>query len=143
MNCNFKEVTFLKKFRISVNGTIYEVGVEEIDGMQTNVETNSIRPQSTMPASRPPNSGGELKTASSTATSAPTGTITINAPMPGNIVSVNVNVGDIVNEGDVLCILEAMKMENEIAAPAGGKVTSVNVSSGSAVNNGDLLLSIG
>jgi len=63
--------------------------------------------------------------------------------MPGNVVSIKVNVGDTVNEGDVVCVLEAMKMENEIMAPKSGKVVAVNTSQGASVNTGDALVSIG
>jgi biotin carboxyl carrier protein len=62
--------------------------------------------------------------------------------MPGTIVSVNVNVGDTVTQGQVLVILEAMKMENEIMAPSSGKVVAVNTSKGSSVNTGDALVSL-
>ena len=63
--------------------------------------------------------------------------------MPGNILSVNVNVGDTVAEGQDLMILEAMKMENEIMAPKAGKVTSVNVQKGATVESGTLLCVVG
>ena len=63
--------------------------------------------------------------------------------MPGNIVSVKVKIGDTVNSGDVLCVLEAMKMENEIMAPKAGKVVAVSTSAGSTVNTGDVLVSLG
>ena len=67
----------------------------------------------------------------------------VKSPMPGNILSVNVNVGDTVAEGQVLMILEAMKMENEIMAPKAGKVTSVNVQKGATVESGTLLCVVG
>ena len=67
----------------------------------------------------------------------------VKRPMPGNILSVNVNVGDTVAEGQVLMILEAMKMENEIMAPKAGKVTSVNVQKGATVESGTLLCVVG
>jgi len=63
--------------------------------------------------------------------------------MPGSIVSVKVKNGDTVNEGDVLCVLEAMKMENEIMAPKSGKIVAVCTSQGASVNTGDALVSIG
>jgi biotin carboxyl carrier protein len=63
--------------------------------------------------------------------------------MPGVIVDINVNTGDAVKKGDILLILEAMKMENEIVSPVDGNITSVNVSKGASVNAGDVLLSIG
>lgn len=56
---------------------------------------------------------------------------------------IKVSVGDSVNEGDVLCILEAMKMENEIMAPSAGKVVAINTSKGASVNTGDALISLG
>lgn len=62
--------------------------------------------------------------------------------MPGNILKVNVSVGQSVGQGDVLVVLEAMKMENEIMAPRDGVVASVNVTKGASVNTGDLLVSL-
>ncbi len=63
----------------------------------------------------------------------------MTAPIPGTILSINVNAGDTVQEGQVLMILEAMKMENEIMAPRAGKVVSINTTKGSAVESGTLL----
>ena len=70
------------------------------------------------------------------------GATTVNAPMPGKILSVKVNVGDSVNNGDLVIMLEAMKMENEVFATASGKVTEVRVKSGDSVNTDDVLLVI-
>ena len=67
----------------------------------------------------------------------------VNCPMPGTILSVNVNVGDTVTEGQILMILEAMKMENEIMALKAGKVLSVGVQKGATVESGTLLCVIG
>ena len=66
----------------------------------------------------------------------------VTAPMPGTILNIGVTVGDIVKKGQVLVILEAMKMENEIVAPSDGTVASINVASGTSVNAGDLLVSL-
>ena len=66
----------------------------------------------------------------------------INAPMPGTILDVKVSAGDAVKSGDVLAILEAMKMENEIMAPSDGTVAGVHVKKGDSVNSGDLLVSL-
>ncbi|MBQ3304831.1 MAG: biotin/lipoyl-binding protein, partial [Clostridia bacterium] len=66
----------------------------------------------------------------------------VKAPMPGTGLDVKVSVGQAVKNGDTLLILEAMKMENEIAAPADGTVASINVSKGTAVNTGDLMISL-
>ena len=81
--------------------------------------------------------------ASSAASSAPAGGEQITSPMPGNILSVNISAGDTVKKGQVLMILEAMKMENEIMSPCDGKVVSVSVSKGAAVESGTLLCVIG
>ena len=112
----------MRKFIVNVNGTSYEVEVEEISGAEAgNAAKQAAKP--TAPAAAL--SGGEK---------------TITAPMPGNIMSVNVKPGDSIKSGQVLLVLEAMKMENEIMAPQDGKVVSVNVQKGSQVNTGDLLV---
>ena len=117
----------MRKFNISVNGNSYEVKVEEIGGA---------------PAPKPAAAPKAAPQAS--AASAPvSGATTVEAPMPGSIVSVKVKNGDTVNEGDVLCVLEAMKMENEIMAPKSGKIVAVCTSQGASVNTGDALVSIG
>ena len=69
--------------------------------------------------------------------------ISIYAPMPGTIFDIKVAVGDNIKSGDVLVILEAMKMENEIMAQNAGKVLSINVNKGASVNSGDVLVAIG
>ena len=77
------------------------------------------------------------------ASAAPAAGEQICAPMPGNILAVNVTAGQTVKKGDVLMVLEAMKMENEIMAPKAGKVTSVNVQKGATVESGTLLCVVG
>ena len=74
---------------------------------------------------------------------APAGATTVNAPMPGTILDIKVSAGQAVKKGDLLVILEAMKMENEIMAPCDGTIASVNATKGASVNSGDLLVSIG
>ena len=69
--------------------------------------------------------------------------MSVSAPMPGTILDVNVTVGQSVKEGDILMILEAMKMENEIMSPSAGTVKSVGVAKGASVETGDLLVVIG
>ena len=117
----------MRKFIVNVNGTSYEVEVEEIDAAETK-KAASAKPapaaQKTAPAAHVP-TGGEK---------------TINAPMPGNIISVNVKPGDKFSSGQVLLVLEAMKMGNEIMAPHDGEVVAVNVQKGASVNTGDLLV---
>lgn len=114
----------MKKYRVNVNGTVYEVELEEITG---------AAPAAAAPVAAP--------TAAPAA--APAGDEKVCAPMPGTILSVNVSNGSAVKKGDVLMILEAMKMENEIMAPCDGTVTSVAAAKGAAVESGALLCTIG
>jgi biotin carboxyl carrier protein len=70
------------------------------------------------------------------------GSTVVKAPMPGTILKVNVAIGDTVKKGDVLCVLEAMKMENDICAPSDGTVASINTTKGSSVASDDVLLTM-
>ena len=121
----------MKKYRVNVNGTVYEVELEEITGGAA-----------AAPATAPAAAAAPVATPAAPA-SAPAGGEQITSPMPGNILSVNVSAGDTVKKGQVLMILEAMKMENEIMSPCDGKVVSVSVAKGAAVESGTLLCVIG
>ena len=116
----------MKKYRVNVNCTVYEVELEEITGAAP-VAAPAAPAASAAPAPAAAPACGEQ----------------ITAPMPGNILSVNVAAGDAVKKGQVLMILEAMKMENEIMCPCDGKVLSVSVSKGATVESGALLCVIG
>lgn len=116
----------MKRYRVNVNGTDYEITLEVLP------EGESF---DTKPASAP---------AAPVRTSAPAGNgEQITSPMPGTILDVKVKAGDSVKAGQVLMILEAMKMENEIMAPSDGKIVSVGVEKGAQVENGALLCVIG
>ena len=104
----------MRKYNVNVNGTAYEVTVEEVKG--------GVAPA---PAAAPAGAGEQ-----------------ITAPMPGTILDVKVSAGQAVKSGDVLMILEAMKMENEIMAPHDGTITAVSVAKGSSVESGALLCTI-
>ena len=128
----------MRKFNISVNGKKYEVEVEEVGGASAPVSAPKAAAPAPKPAAPAP---AAAKPAAKAAP--PAGATVVKAPMPGTIVSIKVNAGDTVKKGDVLVILEAMKMENEIMAPQDGKVVAVNTSNGVSVNTGDALVSLG
>lgn len=113
----------MKKYKVNVNGTAYEVEIEEMTGAPAAAPTAAAPAAAPAPAA---SGAGE----------------SITSPMPGNILAVNVAAGDMVRKGQVLMILEAMKMENEIMAPRDGKVTAVAVTKGAAVESGALLCTI-
>lgn len=123
----------MRKFQINVNGTSYNVEVEELGGFSAPVAAPAAPTAAPAPVAAP------APAAAPAAAPVANGT-QVNAPMPGNILDVKVKVGDTVAEGDVLLILEAMKMENEILAPAAGKVAGVQVAKGASVNSGDVLV---
>jgi len=111
----------MKKYRVNVNGTNYEIEIELMSESEAKVAPAAA------PAPAPAATGeGEA----------------IASPMPGTILDVKVNVGDSVKKGQVLMILEAMKMENEIMAGTDGVVTSIGVTKGASVQTGDALCTI-
>lgn len=118
----------MKKFSIKVNGKAYEVEVEEIGGAPSAYVPQAA---STAPVSAP-----------AAAPAAPSGSVSVKAPMPGTINAIKVKAGDTVSKGQVLAVLEAMKMENEIMADTDGTVASVAVSQGQSVNTGDVILTL-
>lgn len=130
----------MKNLKVTVNGVEYNVQVEDMDevdsntnpvgGIQNNVESKSqvkseLAKEKSVKASSPSSDAESIK-----------------APMPGTILSVNVSKGDSVKEGQVLLILEAMKMENEIISPRDGVIESVNVNKGENVESGSPLVFI-
>ncbi|MBR3504790.1 MAG: biotin/lipoyl-binding protein [Clostridia bacterium] len=125
----------MRKFQIVVNGTSYIVDVEELAAGQAPAPVAAAPAPVAAPKAAP-------AAAPKAAPAAPAGAEAIKSPMPGTINAVNVTAGQAVKKGDVLCILEAMKMENEIKAPRDGSVASVNVTKGQSVASGDVLLSL-
>ena len=138
----------MKKFLISVNGNQYEVEVEELGNDQSVQSVQPVRMAApapavaVAPAAKAPAAAPEAKAAPAVSKSAPAGAEKVSAPMPGTILKVVVDQGSVVKRGDVVCILEAMKMENEIVAPKDGTIATVNVQPGASVNAGDILVSI-
>lgn len=132
----------MKRYTITVNGTAYDVTVDDAGNAPAAV--SSAAPAAPAPAPVAPAAAPAAEETKSAAPSASgsEGAVKVDAPMPGTILDIKVSVGDSVNAGDVLCILEAMKMENEIVAPQAGAVSSVNVSKGDSVEAGQVILTM-
>ena len=122
----------MKRYNITVNGKAYDVAVEEVGAGAAPVAAPVAAAPKAAPAPAP-----------AAAPAAPAGAGTpVKAPMPGNILDVKVSVGDTVSVGQVLVVLEAMKMENDIVANAAGKITSITVKKGDTVNSDDVIATI-
>ena len=132
------------KYKITLNGRTYEVEVEAGKAMLLS-EYEAIVPSApAAPVAAPAAPAAEAAPAAAPAAAAVTGAgEAVNAPMPGTILKVNVTQGQAVKEGDVLCVLEAMKMENDITAPKSGTITQVVTAKGASVASGDPLVVIG
>ena len=129
------------KYKITLDGRTYEIEVVEENAMLLN-EYEAIAPSAPAPTAPVP-----AAPSAPAAPAAPAPTITgagesVNTPMPGTILQVLVTVGQTVKEGDVLVVLEAMKMENEITSPRNGTVTQVVVQPGATVDTGVALVVI-
>ena len=122
----------MRNFVITVNGTAYEVAVEEVAaGAPVPPVAPAAAPKAAAPKPAAPKPAAPKAVA---------GGEKVCAPMPGNLLDVKVQAGATVKKGDVLVILEAMKMENEIMAPRDAKVAQVLATKGSAVNTGDVIV---
>lgn len=118
----------MKKYKVVVDGVEYEIGIEQLESDQGNVAAPAqpapvAEKKVQQPAAQP---GGNV----------------VKCPMPGTIMSVKVSQGSAVKKGQVLMVLEAMKMENEILAPQAGTIASINVQAGAAVNTGAILCTL-
>lgn len=118
----------MKNYEITVNGKVYQVTVKEIEG-----EVSQRSPISDTNKNKESTSVNRLKTDSQEG-------VTITAPMPGRILSVKVQENQSVEAGETVCLLEAMKMENEIVAPVSGVVSMINVQNSQAVEAGESLI---
>ena len=131
----------MRRFSVTVNGNVYDVEVEEIGaGAPTAAPVAPVTPAA--PVAAPAATPAPKAAPKAAAPAGKAGAVSVSAPMPGNILKVNVTVGQAVKKGDVICVLEAMKMENDIPAPEDGTISSVNVQKGASVNSGDVLVTM-
>lgn len=131
----------MRKFNITVNGKTYEVEVEEVGEISAPVKTGPISTPK-VPTPNPVAPAPQVTVQSQTPASA-TGGEQVTAPMPGKVLKVIKADGNVVKAGEVVLILEAMKMENEITAPIDGTIKQIVTNEGAAVNPGDILFVIG
>jgi len=129
---HFKEENILKEYKVIVDGQVYSVAVEEVaasgpleDREMPTADFSQERPAEVKPEPEFPGVGNAIK---------------VESPMPGSIIDIAVKPGDSVKEGDVLLILEAMKMENEITASQAGSVVKIDVQIGDTVDGGETLM---
>ena len=121
----------MKKYNVTVNGTTYEVVVEEADASEV---VAAPAPVKAAPAAKPAAPKAQAPAAA--------GANKVLAPMQGTVLKMSLKVGDVVAPNGLVCILEAMKMENEIFSEKGGKVVSINAPVGTAVNAGDVIVTL-
>ena len=122
----------MKNYTITVNGTPYNVTVEE--GTSTSAAPVAAPVQASAPQAAPAPKAAPAP--------AGAGSVKVDAPMPGNILDIKVSNGAAVKAGQVLCVLEAMKMENDIVAPQDGTVASINVNKGDSVEAGQTIITL-
>lgn len=122
-------------YKVTLNGKVYEVEVEKGEAV-IQAEYEAALPAA--PAAPAPSAAA----ASAAAPAAQAGAGTVPSPLPGNINEVRFSAGQTVKAGDVVIILEAMKMENEIVAPKAGTLTKIHVQKGAVVNTGDPLFDV-
>lgn len=115
----------MKTYRVKVNGKVFEVTLESVSESKAS-----------------PAPVAESKKEEAPAAPVKTGGATVNAPIGGKVVSFKVNVGDVIKVGQIVAVIEAMKLENEVPSPVAGKVVSIVAKTGNTVNNGDVLLTL-
>ena len=135
------------KYQVKVDGKVFEVEVEKVGGGYASITPGSLTAAPAAPVAPAPQAAAPAPAPAAPAAPAPAaapaagGAGDVVAPMPGTVLKVNVNNGDTVASGDVILILEAMKMENEIVAPCAGTVT-LNVKAGETVDTDAVLASV-
>lgn len=132
----------MKKFKVTVNGQVYEVEVEEVGAAETAAPVVSkpvVTPVATPVVTPPKEAAAMAPPKQEVHAPTPEGAVTIKAPMPGKISAVKVDVDQTVTRGDVVVVLEAMKMQNDITTNQDGKIVQLRVQVGDSVKTGDIL----
>ena len=111
----------MKTYRVKVNGKVFEVELEAVSE-----KAGSVAAPEAKSAEPVKSTGGQ----------------SVNAPIAGKVVAIKVKVGDSIKVGDVVAVVEAMKLENEVPSPVAGRVASIVAKVGNAVNNGDALITL-
>lgn len=132
----------MKKYQVTVNGETFTVEVEELNAPAAAQPSPVASVAPAAPAAAPAAPKAQAPAPKAAPSGAPAGASTIQSPLPGSVLKVLVNVGQSVQAGDVVMVLEAMKMENDIPAPAAGTVQAVHVTPGTLVQTGDVLISL-
>ena len=127
----------MKRFLIKINGKTYDAEVEVVGtSASAPVAAPAAAPRAAAPAAAP-------AAPAPAAAPAAGGPANVTSPLPGTVLRLCKNTGDAVAAGEVVMIVESMKMENEVVAPEGGRIASIAVAAGSAINTGDLLFTLG
>lgn len=134
----------MKRFNVTVNGVAYDVTVEEIGGVASASAPAPVAAPAPMAAPAPVAAPVAAPAPAAAPTTAPAaaGSIEVKAPLQGTVMKVLVKPGDKVTKGSPVCVIEALKMENDVPAPADGVVASVNVKGGDSVKTDEVLLTL-
>ena len=126
----------MKRFLIRINGKTYDAEVEVVG-------TSASAPVAAPAPAAAPHAAAPAPAAAPATAPAAGGPANVTSPLPGTVLRLCKNTGDAVAAGEVVMIVESMKMENEVVAPEGGRIASIAVAAGSAINTGDLLFTLG
>lgn len=129
----------MKKFKVTVNGKAYEVEVEEMGGAPAAAPAPQAAAAPAQAAPAVPAPAPAATPAPAVGGPIPEGAITVKAPMPGKISALKAEAGKAVKRGDIILVLEAMKMQNDITATADGTLHEIRVNPGDNVKTGDVL----
>lgn len=127
----------MKRFNVTVNGVAYDVTVEEVGG------SAPVAPVAApAPAAAPAPVAAPAPAAAAAAAAGSAGAVEVKAPLQGTVMKVNVKVGDSVKKGAAVCVIEALKMENDVPAPQDGVIASILVKSGDSVKTDEVLITM-